>query len=636
VQPSRSQPTACLAAGGPLPKAEEAQAGLACVFQVLPEKQASRRNRYYPHALRPAELPSKLGISQVFDLLKLLGMGGRWGAEMNFVRYFEELRRPFEEIDWSFVLSMLADYFAMGGQWDERFCRVAEQCLGPVAWDQVRQLHRFAHPEPTIRQLDPKAQGVLRELIARHTPIRRYVFRNTRTLLREYYQRGLLKEKIPRRDPKPEWIEMKADEWALYKRLEEYIWEHYQKYEAERKGLGFIMTVYRRRLTSSFSAVQRSLEGRLEYFRGLAKTSWLTEEDLDQEDLDQDVTELFVSGEEGAAASEGLSALSLREIEYVEKFLADLRGLGTDSKFEQLVKDLNEIFRHRDSVTVFTQYTDTMDYLREKLRQVYGNQVASYSGRGGELWDGKTWIRINKEYLKTAFREQRGLKILLCTESASEGLNRQTCGVLINYDMPWNPMRVEKRIGRIDRIGQVYDHVWIRNYFCDRTVEATVYQRLDDRIASFENVVGELQPILGQVAQVIEAAAMAHDKQRGELIAREVAEINRRVRSQELSALDLDKFVEEQLELPIEEPPPVTLYELEQTLIASQSLGHRFRPHLTIHGAYQLDWHGAWQEITFDANLFDEHPNTLKLMTYGSGLLEEVLAVVEPPDSNGR
>lgn len=104
---------------------------------------------------------------------------------------------------------------------------------------------------------------------------------------------------------------------------------------------------------------------------------------------------------------------------------------------------------------------------------------------------------------------------------------------------------------------------------------------------------GELQPILGQVAQVIEAAAMAHDKQRGELIAREVAEINRRVRSQELSALDLDKFVEEQLELPIEEPPPVTLYELEQTLIASQSLGHRFRPHLTIHGAYQLDWHGA-------------------------------------------
>lgn len=66
---------------------------------------------------------------------------------------------------------------------------------------------------------------------------------------------------------------MKADEWALYKRLAEYIREHYQKYEAERKGLGFIMTVYRRRLTSSFSTVQRSLEGRLEYFRGLAKTS---------------------------------------------------------------------------------------------------------------------------------------------------------------------------------------------------------------------------------------------------------------------------------------------------------------------------------------------------------------------------
>ena len=82
-----------------------------------------------------------------------------------------------------------------------------------------------------------------------------------------------------------------------------------------------------------------------------------------------------------------------------------------------------------------------------------------------------------------------------------KGLNLQTCGVLINYEMPWNPMRVEQRIGRIDRIGQEYDRVWIRNYFYDGTVEATVYQRLDDRIASFESVVGELQPILSQVAQ---------------------------------------------------------------------------------------------------------------------------------------
>ncbi len=136
----------------------------------------------------------------------------------------------------------------------------------------------------------------------------------------------------------------------------------------------------------------------------------------------------------------------------------------------------------RDSVSVFTQYTDTMDYLREKLRHVYGGQVACYSGRGGELWNGTAWVGTSKENIKTAFRESREIKILLCTESASEGLNLQTCGVLINYEMPWNPMRVEQRIGRI---GQEYDRVWIRNYFYDGRVEATVYQRLDDPTQSW-------------------------------------------------------------------------------------------------------------------------------------------------------
>src|SRR5208337_1888785 len=99
-------------------------------------------------------------------------------------------------------------------------------------------------------------------------------------------------------------------------------------------------------------------------------------------------------------------------------------------------------------------------------------------------------LDLNSCSVPTAFREHTEVKILLCTESASEGLNLQTCGVLINYDMPWNPMRVEQRIGRIDRIGQVYPRVWVRNYFYDQTVEATIYQRLDDRISSFENVVG--------------------------------------------------------------------------------------------------------------------------------------------------
>jgi SNF2 family DNA or RNA helicase len=575
--------------------------------------------------------PMQIDPREVFDLLKLLGMGGRWGVEGNFLRYFDELRKPFEDVDWSFVLAMLDDHFATGGEWDQRFCKVAEERLGPVTWDQVRRLHESEHAESVIRQLGPTAQGFLRDMAARHTPIRRHIFRNTRTLLREYHKRGLLKDKIPYRDPKPEWIKMKLEEAELYHRIEEYIRDHYQKYEAERRGLGFIMTVYRRRLTSSFFAIEESLRRRLKYLKGETEGGWLTDEDLEQEDLDEDVSELLPFEDAGQKTGPQASPLFLGEIEYVQDFLSELRALGTDSKFEQLTNDLNQVLKRRDSVIVFTQYTDTMDYLREKLRHVYGGQVACYSGRGGELWNGTAWVGTSKENIKTAFRERQEIKILLCTESASEGLNLQTCGVLINYEMPWNPMRVEQRIGRIDRIGQEFDRVWIRNYFYEGTVEAIVYQRLDDRIASFESVVGELQPILSQVARIIKAAAMANDKQRGEMIAKEIEEINRRVNSAEVSALNLEEFTSDAAEPAAEEQAPISLQELEKAFADSKAWGERLKPNPELAGSHLLDWHGKWQRVTFNPKVFDEHPNTLTLLSYGSDLLADLLGVIEPP-----
>lgn len=582
--------------------------------------------------------PMQIDPVEVWDLLKVVGMGGRWGAgENNFLRYFEELRdarESFQKADWPFVLGMIDDYLATGGTLDENFARVAESKVGFVEWDQIKSLPTSGNQGGVLRQLTPGARTVLIEMARRHTPIHRFVHRNTRALLREYRSRGMLKENVPEREPRSEFIPMKPDEDNLYRRIEEYIREFYQKYEAERRGLGFIMTVYRRRLTSSFYAMRCSLERRLRYLKGGQEDdgTLFDDDDLEQEELESDVAESLVP----AIQDEAMNRLLLGEIAYVEEFLADLRKLGTDSKLEQLLRDLTDILKRRESVIIFTQYADTMDYLRERLRQVYGAQVACYSGRGGEYWDGSKWVGTSKERIKNEFRQATTLKFLICTESASEGLNLQTCGVLINWDMPWNPMRVEQRIGRIDRIGQQYAKVWVRNYFYDRTVEADIYGRLDDRIGSFEHVIGELQPILMRVGQVIERAAMAKQADREAIIEQEVACINAAVRSEEIASLDLDRFVDDAVEAASEQPTPVTLPELETLLVKSNALGERFRPHPEITGAHLVDWHGDFRAVTFDPAVFDEHPNTVTLLSFGSSLLDEMLAAIDDPADTQR
>ncbi|MBI2571674.1 MAG: SWF/SNF helicase family protein, partial [Candidatus Schekmanbacteria bacterium] len=96
------------------------------------------------------------------------------------------------------------------------------------------------------------------------------------------------------------------------------------------------------------------------------------------------------------------------------------------------------------------------DFLRKHLVKKHGMSVLCYSGRGGELPapDG-TWRVITRDESKRIFRE-KAAEVLLCTDAAAEGLNFQFCGALVNYSMPWNPMKGEQRIGRIDRLGSAF------------------------------------------------------------------------------------------------------------------------------------------------------------------------------------
>lgn len=447
------------------------------------------------------------------------------------------------------------------------------------------------------------------------------VFRHTRKVLRRYRRDGLLDAEVPTRRPENVWIELGEEARAVYRRIEQYLSLFYRRYEAERRGLGFVMTVYRRRLTSSFEAIRRSLVRRRKRLASGEPAAAAERERQDAWGLDADP--------ESENSARGLfdAASGADELAHLEGFLGDLARLGVDPKVEQLRADLRRLLAERDRALVFTQYLDTLDHLRDVLAGEW--TVACWSGRGGEVREGDDWVERGKEELKAAFGAG-DVQVLLATDAASEGLNLQSCGVLINFDLPWNPMRVEQRIGRIDRIGQRHPEVWIRSYFYADTVEAEVYRRLADRIRWFEDVVGALQPILQQVGQAVGEVAMLPPDRRQRPLEERLQALERGVEEADAApSVDLEDDFDDAIDLRVElseTKMPVVSAEVEHTVLtaARNILQPTESP-----GIYRIHSEGPSEgrthRVTFQPDIYDAHPYSTRLLTWGDPLFDRLL-----------
>lgn len=213
--------------------------------------------------------------------------------------------------------------------------------------------------------------------------------------------------------------------------------------------------------------------------------------------------------------------------EIMQPIIETIQAVTRNSKAEKALEIIQKV---GEKVIIFTEYRATQLYLQWFLKQ---NGITSVPFRGG-------FKRSKKDWMRTLF--EKNAQVLIATEAGGEGINLQFCHHVINYDLPWNPMRIEQRIGRIHRLGQKED-VHIYNFATKGTVEEHILNLLYEKIDLFENVIGELDEILTRLD------LKAIDKEIAEIFATSESEGEIRIKMDNLtSVINSEKSASEDVE----------------------------------------------------------------------------------------
>jgi len=360
--------------------------------------------------------------------------------------------------------------------------------------------------------------------------------------------RRMVKENLLKFDGRPLFPERMAytvpyklsdAEARLYKEVTEYVREQFNRAEALENGkragaVGFALTILQRRLASSPDAIYHSLRRRRERLesrlreldllqRGAAVPVYagpvLDAEDI--EDLDDAPEEEVEAAEEEildqatAAATLAEMKLEIAELVRLEKLAADVRRSGQDTKWRELANLLQELFTPaglsgyvgeptvpygagpipkpapspQQKLVLFTEHRDTLAYLERQIGSLLGRPEAVVQIHGG-------MGREARRKTQASFLHDPEVQVLLATDAAGEGINLQRAHLMVNYDLPWNPNRLEQRFGRIHRIGQTeVCHLW--NLVASETREGDVYRRLLEKLEQARKALG------GQVFDVL-------------------------------------------------------------------------------------------------------------------------------------
>lgn len=364
--------------------------------------------------------------------------------------------------------------------------------------------------------------------------------------------RRVVKEKLLKFDGKPLFPEriaytvpykLSAVEARLYKEVTEYVREEFNRADAlqneKRAGtVGFALTILQRRLASSPEAIYQSLRRRRERLekrlrelellqRGAAAAIIVAGPVLDAEDVEdlEDAPETEVAAAEEQVLDQATAARTIGELKTeigvlggLESLALSVRRNGDDRKWRELANLLAEIFTPaalanrsaeetppygagdiarptpspKQKLVIFTEHRDTLTYLEERISTLLGRPEAVVCIHGG-------MGREERMKAQEAFKLDPEVRVLVATDAAGEGINLQRAHLMVNYDLPWNPNRLEQRFGRIHRIGQTeVCHLW--NLVAEETREGEVYQTLLKKLDEARKALGgQVFDVLGKV-----------------------------------------------------------------------------------------------------------------------------------------
>lgn len=436
--------------------------------------------------------PVQLRPIEAWDLLDVLGrgseavLGGAWSKWRNNPEMAIELitgqrELPQDDLDmWEWMRTPFPP------RSEHRDFEIIRRSLGKTDTDvsaKGNEWQRLGQPD---RQ---RMRSMFRRFIDQHNPFIRHIVRRSRKYLEET------------RDPqtgepylKPIRVELfgEGDDEAI--RLPPFLREAYEMAELfcqtlgkRMKSAGFLRTLLLRRVGSTVIAGRLTAEQMLGTWQHIE----IPEDDDDDDEADDD---------HGQTSSLSRT-LTTEERALLKRFVDALSAnQELDPKYERVLQYLrNRKWLDRGCI-IFSQYFDSVKWLAEQLVADLPNEsIAIYAGSGKSgIWEKGTFRSISRDEIKLRVRHGQ-VRLLLGTDAASEGLNLQRLGTLINLDLPWNPTRLEQRKGRIQRIGQLNDTVFVYNMRYLGSVEDRVHQLLSSRLQEIYSLFGQIPDVLEDV-----------------------------------------------------------------------------------------------------------------------------------------